>query len=248
MRLSGPCLLCTLVSIGSANTRQTAGAQRTLAGLEAFLGGLWVGFSRHMGVGVLATGAGGGRTEGGRKVDGRWSADAGLRVEFKTSPSPCPAAVQRVLSGFSAGFQKVLGRCPICRLARKWLELDPFPAGAGRATHVRCPTAPAATRVRARGVSPIPEFGGFALNDEGLRPVIGRGGLVVVLKRDQVLTACAARGLSLEELRLAAGISRPTLQAALRGKRVRPRTVLKLARALNRHPVLEEIGLLLEAS
>jgi transcriptional regulator with XRE-family HTH domain len=86
------------------------------------------------------------------------------------------------------------------------------------------------------------------LNDERLGPVIGRGGLVVVLKRDQVLTACAARGLSLEELRLAAGISRPTLQAALRGKRVRPRTALKLARALNRHPVLEEIGLLLEAS
>jgi transcriptional regulator with XRE-family HTH domain len=86
------------------------------------------------------------------------------------------------------------------------------------------------------------------LNDERLRPVIGRGGLVVILKRDQVLTACAARGLSLEELRLAAGISRPTLQAALRGKRVRPRTALKLARALNRHPVLEEIGPLLEAS
>jgi lambda repressor-like predicted transcriptional regulator len=202
-----------------------------------------VGFSRHMGVGVLVT-----RAEGARKVDGRWSADAGLRVEFKTSPSPCPAAVQRVLSGFSAGFQKVLGRCPICRLARKWLDLDRFPAGAGGATHVRCPYGADIDSGRARGVSPIPEFGGFALNDEGLRPVIGRGGLVVVLKRDQVLTACAARGLSLEELRLAAGISRPTLQAALRGKRVRPRTALKLARALNRHPVLEEIGLLLEAS
>ena len=86
------------------------------------------------------------------------------------------------------------------------------------------------------------------MNDDRLRPVIGRGGLVVVLRSDQVLTACAARGLSLEELRLAAGISRPTLQAALRGKRVRPRTALKLARALSRHPVLEEIGLLLEAS
>ena len=86
------------------------------------------------------------------------------------------------------------------------------------------------------------------MNDERLRPVISRGGLVVVLKRDQVLTACAARGLSLEELRLAAGISRPTLQAALRGKRVRPRTALKLARALSLHPVLEELGQLLEAS
>jgi hypothetical protein len=127
-----------------ANTRQTAGAQRTLAGgSRPFWEGLWVGFSRHMGVGVLAA-----RAEGARKVDGRWSADAGLRVEFKTSPSPCPAVVQRVLSGFSAGFQKVLGRCPICRLARKWLDLDPLPAGAGGATHVRCPYgAPTATRV-----------------------------------------------------------------------------------------------------
>jgi len=231
-------LLCTLVSFESADT------QRTLAGgSRPFWEGLCVGFSRHMGVGVLAT-----RAEGARKVGGRWSADAGLRVEFKTSPLPRPAAVQRVLSGFSAGFQKVLGRCPICRLARKWLDLDPFPAGAGGATHVRCPYGADGDSGRAKGVSPIPEFGGFALNDESLRPVIGRGGLVVVLKRDQVLTACAARGLSLEELRLAAGISRPTLQAALRGKRVRPRTVLKLARALNRHPVLEEIGLLLEAS
>ena len=42
-------------------------------------------------------------------------------------------------------------------------------------------------------------------------------------------------------------ISRPTLQAALRGKRVRPRTAFKLARALARFPVLEEIAQLLEA-
>jgi lambda repressor-like predicted transcriptional regulator len=202
-----------------------------------------VGFPRDMGGGVLAT-----RAEGSRKVDRRRSADAGLRVEFKTFPSPCPAAVQRVLSGFPAGSRKVLRRCLICKLARKCLDLDPFPAGAREATLVSRRDSADSDSGRARGVSPISECGGFALNDERLRPVIGRGGLVVVLKRDQILTACAARGLSLEELRLAAGISRPTLQAALRGKRVRPRTALKLARALNRHPVLEEIGLLLEAS
>jgi lambda repressor-like predicted transcriptional regulator len=237
-------LLCTLVSFESADTQQTAGAQRTLAGgSRPFWEGLCVGFSRHMGVGVLAT-----RAEGARKVHGRWSADAGLRVEFKTSPSPCPAAVQRVLSGFSAGFQKVLGRCPICRLDRKWLDLDPFPAGAGRATHVRCPYGADSDSGPSSRCQSNSRIWRVAVNDERLRPVIGRGGLVVVLKRDQVLTACAARGLSLEELRLAAGISRPTLQAALRGKRVRPRTALKLARALNRHPVLEEIRLLLEAS
>jgi hypothetical protein len=54
--------------------------------------------------------------------------------------------------------------------------------------------------------------------------------------------------MSLEDLRLAAGLSRPTLQAALRGKRVRPSTMLKLAQALRRHPVLEEATQLLVAS
>jgi lambda repressor-like predicted transcriptional regulator len=83
------------------------------------------------------------------------------------------------------------------------------------------------------------------MSDDPLRPLIGRGGLVVVIKRDQVLAACAARGMSLEDLRRAAGLSRPTLQAALRGKRVRPSTVLKLAQALRRHPVLEETSQLL---
>ena len=86
------------------------------------------------------------------------------------------------------------------------------------------------------------------MNDDPLRPLIGRGGLVVIIKRDHVLTACAARGMSLEALRLAAGLSRPTLQAALRGKRVRPSTMLKLAQALRRHPVLEEATQLLVAS
>jgi len=83
------------------------------------------------------------------------------------------------------------------------------------------------------------------MNDDPLRPLIGRGGLVVVIKGDPVLAACAARGMSLEELRLAARLSRPTLQAALRGKRVRPSTLLKLAQALKRNPVLEEASELL---
>jgi len=83
------------------------------------------------------------------------------------------------------------------------------------------------------------------MNDDPLRPLIGRGGLVVVIEGDHVLAACAARGMSLEELRLAARLSRPTLQAALRGKRVRPSTLLKLAQALKRNPVLEEASELL---
>lgn len=79
-------------------------------------------------------------------------------------------------------------------------------------------------------------------------PVISRGGLVVVMNRDRVLAACAARGLSLDELRRAADISRPTMQAALRGKRIRPRTAFKLAQALRREPALDGIDELLEAS
>ncbi len=85
------------------------------------------------------------------------------------------------------------------------------------------------------------------MEEDNLRPAIGKAGLVVVMNREQVLAACAARGLSLEDLRSAAGISRPTLQAALRGRRVRPRTAFKLAQALSRFPVLAEITQLLKA-
>jgi len=84
-----------------------------------------------------------------------------------------------------------------------------------------------------------------AMDDEVLPPVVSRGGLVIALKRDQVLLACAVRGMSLEDLRLAAGLSRPTFQAAVRGRRVRPLTLLKLAQALKRRPVLDEASLLL---
>ncbi len=77
--------------------------------------------------------------------------------------------------------------------------------------------------------------------------IVGSGGLVVVMRPGQLIAACAARGLSLERLRLQAGISRPTLQAATRGQRVRPSTALKLAQALARSPVLEELADLLEA-
>jgi len=203
---------------------------------EAFLGGPLGGIFKTYGVGVLAT-----RAEGARKVvSGRRTPSRVQNIHLAVSGSR-PAGSQRVLRRCSEGASFV--GSPANGSTRY-----PFPAGAAKRLSCAAATAPTAIRVELEVSVQFPEFGGFALNDERLRPVIGRGGLVVVLKRDQVLTACAARGLSLEELRLAAGISRPTLQAALRGKRVRPRTALKLARALNRHPVLEEIGLLLEAS
>ena len=78
------------------------------------------------------------------------------------------------------------------------------------------------------------------MDDEPRSPTISRGGLLIALKREQVLLACALRGMSLEELRQEARLSRPTFQAAVRGKRVRPRTLLKIAQALKRIPVLEE--------
>ena len=85
----------------------------------------------------------------------------------------------------------------------------------------------------------------LTVDAEALPPVVSRGGLVIALKRDQLLLACAVRGMSLEDLRLAAGLSRPTFQAAVRGKRVRPLTLLKLAQALKRRPILDEASLLL---
>ena len=78
------------------------------------------------------------------------------------------------------------------------------------------------------------------MDDEPRSPTISRGGLLIALKREQLLLACALRGMSLEELRQEARLSRPTFQAAIRGKRVRPRTLLKIAQALKRIPVLDE--------
>jgi transcriptional regulator with XRE-family HTH domain len=73
-------------------------------------------------------------------------------------------------------------------------------------------------------------------------------GLVVVLRADQVLAACAARGLSVTQLADAAGISLPTAHAVLTGKPVRPRTAFKIALALSRAPAAPDFEALLEAS
>jgi hypothetical protein len=74
------------------------------------------------------------------------------------------------------------------------------------------------------------------------------GGLVVVLKADQVLAMCAARGLSVTQLADAAGISLPTAHAVLTGKPVRPRTAFTIALALSRAPAAPDFDDLLEAS
>jgi transcriptional regulator with XRE-family HTH domain len=64
----------------------------------------------------------------------------------------------------------------------------------------------------------------------------GRAGLVVMLSAEAVRVACAERGWSLSEFARRAGISRPTLAAALRGQPVRARTAWKLAHALEQKP------------
>ena len=72
----------------------------------------------------------------------------------------------------------------------------------------------------------------------------GRAGLVVVLSADAVRLACAERGWSLSELARQAGLSRPTLAAALRGKPIRARNAYKLAYALDKAPSAQLVRLL----
>lgn len=67
----------------------------------------------------------------------------------------------------------------------------------------------------------------------GIDVRVNAGGLVVQIEPEALHRACAARGMSLLELRQRAGISRPTMSQVLRGRPVRPRTAWKLARALS---------------
>jgi hypothetical protein len=101
----------------------------------------------------------------GRKVHGRWT-EGGQRtpVSMSSSKRP-PRRVGQQSSGFSAGSQRVSRRCsegaPFVGSPANgstWTRFRPVPA-----QRLTCgaPTAPTATRVRARGVSPIPEFGGL---------------------------------------------------------------------------------------
>ena len=75
-----------------------------------------------------------------------------------------------------------------------------------------------------------------------------RNDLVVLIDRDRLKAACAARGWSLSELARQARVSRPTVAALLRGQAVRPRTAWKIGRALSQATVPPELPGLLEAS
>ena len=104
-------------------------------------------------------------SRGERKVHGRWT-EGGQRTPVSVSSSKRPPRrVRQPSSGFSAGSQRVSRRCSegapfVVSPANgsTWTRFRPVPA-----ERLTCgaPTPPTATRVRARGVSPIPEFGGL---------------------------------------------------------------------------------------
>lgn len=75
-----------------------------------------------------------------------------------------------------------------------------------------------------------------------------RSDLVVVVDRDRLKAACAARGWSLSELARQAKLSRPTISALVRGQPVRPQTAWKVGRALGKGLVPADLPDLLEAS
>ena len=75
-----------------------------------------------------------------------------------------------------------------------------------------------------------------------------RNDLVVVVDRDRLKAACAARGWSLSELARQARLSRPTISALIRGQPIRPQTAWKIGRALGKGLVPAELPGLLDAS
>jgi hypothetical protein len=105
-----------------------AGVQVTLAGdSRPFWKGIWVGFSRHMGAGVLATAqiadrrcpATVGRCFGdGRKAVGRRLADSASQAEFNVRPQIASVTGP-------VGAWKAAGRRPVCRLAREMPAFTP---------------------------------------------------------------------------------------------------------------------------
>ena len=63
---------------------------------------------------------------------------------------------------------------------------------------------------------------------------VGTAGLVVSLRTERLLAACAIRGLSLARLARESGVSEPTLRSAVRGNSIRPTTAYKIATVLER--------------
>jgi hypothetical protein len=117
-----------LVLVTRAYTRHSLASRWTLAGgSRPFWKGPWVGFSRHMAVGVLVRAqiadrrcpATVGRCFGaGRKAFGRRLADSASQAEFNIRPQ-IASAIGPV------GARKAVGRRPVCRLVRELPAFTP---------------------------------------------------------------------------------------------------------------------------
>lgn len=131
VRVRGPCAgdsSAPPVLVTRAYTRHSLASSWTLAGgFRPFWKGLWVGFSRPIGVGVLATAqiadrrcpATVGRCFGdGRKADGRRLEDSASQAEFNVRPQ-----IASVIGPVAA--RKAVGRRPVCRLAREMPAFTP---------------------------------------------------------------------------------------------------------------------------
>ena len=57
-----------------------------------------------------------------------------------------------------------------------------------------------------------------------------------------LLLAMTWRGVGVDELAVESGLSRATVYSAIRGRHIRPRSVIALTQALGRHPVRKEIA------
>ena len=120
--------LCTSRLDQPCRCTTPAGVQMTPAGgPKPFWKGLCVGFSKHMGVRVLATAqiadrrcpATVGRCFGdGRKAVGRRLADSASQAEFNVRPQ-----IASVIG--PVGARKAVGRRPLCRLAREMAAFTP---------------------------------------------------------------------------------------------------------------------------
>lgn len=63
----------------------------------------------------------------------------------------------------------------------------------------------------------------------------------VVLDRDKLLRGLQVRGMRMADLAVAAGVSPPTVSAALAGRAVNLRSAIALTRAIGSRPVLPEM-------
>ncbi len=154
-------------SRNSAGGTENNGRPTLVGGSRPFWEGLWVGFSRHMGVGTRPATVG--RCFGdGRKADGRRLADSASHAEFNARPRIARSPAQKAPG-------KAVGRRPVCRLAREMPAFAPasdrrLTPTVRRAGSFRCPRSrpsleedappPALNSARSRKTAPYTKLRG----------------------------------------------------------------------------------------